>query len=69
MKAKAKAKMKQLVFSNHSVMVEKGKYSYEVETLINKLSSLPPRGSIARCLDVFKNKLTQNDFALVFKVF
>lgn len=52
-----------------SVTVEKGKYSYDVETLINKLSSLPPRGSIARCLESFKNKLSLNDFALVFKEF
>ncbi|KAF7135998.1 hypothetical protein RHSIM_Rhsim08G0164000 [Rhododendron simsii] len=67
MKAKAKARMKQLVFNSNAVVVEQGKYSYEVETLINKISSLPPRGSIARCLEVFKNKLSQNDFALVFK--
>ncbi|KAJ6760613.1 PLASTID TRANSCRIPTIONALLY ACTIVE CHROMOSOME 2-LIKE PROTEIN [Salix purpurea] len=66
---KARAKPKELVLGNPSVVVEKGKYSYDVETLINKLSSLPPRGSIARCLDVFKNKLSLNDFALVFKEF
>ncbi|XP_030475504.2 pentatricopeptide repeat-containing protein At1g74850, chloroplastic [Syzygium oleosum] len=64
-----RAKPRELVFGNPSVTVEKGKYSYDVETLINKLSSLPPRGSIARCLDVFKNKLSLNDFALVFKEF
>ncbi|KAJ8637272.1 hypothetical protein MRB53_011539 [Persea americana] len=64
-----RAKPKELVLGNPSVTVEKGKYSYDVETLINKLSSLPPRGSIARCLDVFKNKLSLNDFALVFKEF
>ncbi|KAG5536773.1 hypothetical protein RHGRI_024263 [Rhododendron griersonianum] len=69
MKAKAKARMKQLIFNSNAVVVEEGKYSYEVETLINKISSLPPRGSIARCLEVFKNKLSQNDFALVFKEF
>ncbi|KAL5974266.1 Pentatricopeptide repeat-containing protein, chloroplastic [Asimina triloba] len=63
------AKAKELVFGNPSVTVEKGKYSYDVETLINKLSSLPPRGSIARCLDACKNKLSLNDFALVFKEF
>lgn len=49
--------------------VEKGKYSYDVETLINKLSSLPPRGSIAKCLDSFRNKLSLGDFAQVFKEF
>ncbi|KAA8540887.1 hypothetical protein F0562_024975 [Nyssa sinensis] len=66
---KIRAKPKKLVLGNPSVTVEKGKYSYDVETLINKLSSLPPRGSIARCLDAFKNKLSLNDFALVFKEF
>ncbi|ONI08499.1 hypothetical protein PRUPE_5G181900 [Prunus persica] len=65
----ARAKPKDLILGNPSVTVEKGKYSYDVETLINKLSSLPPRGSIARCLDIFKNKLSLNDFALVFKEF
>ncbi|KAJ4712238.1 Pentatricopeptide repeat-containing protein [Melia azedarach] len=66
---RVRAKPKELVLGNPSVTVEKGKYSYDVETLINKLSSLPPRGSIARCLDMFKNKLSLNDFALVFKEF
>ncbi|GMN45761.1 hypothetical protein TIFTF001_014947 [Ficus carica] len=65
----ARAKPKEVVLGNPAVTVEKGKYSYDVETLINKLSSLPPRGSIARCLDIFKNKLSLNDFALVFKEF
>ncbi|KAG6412233.1 hypothetical protein SASPL_124905 [Salvia splendens] len=65
----AKAKSRELILGNPSVTVEKGKYSYDVETLINKLSSLPPRGSIARCLDTFKNKLSLSDFSLVFKEF
>ncbi|KAK7330428.1 hypothetical protein VNO77_24622 [Canavalia gladiata] len=65
----ARAKPKELIQLNPSVTVEKGKYSYDVETLINRLTALPPRGSIARCLDPFKNKLSQNDFALVFKEF
>ncbi|XP_071929545.1 pentatricopeptide repeat-containing protein At1g74850, chloroplastic-like [Coffea arabica] len=64
-----RAKPKELILGNPSVLVEKGKYSYDVETLINKLSSLPPRGSIARCLDAFKNKLSLSDFSLVFKEF
>ncbi|GLT25877.1 hypothetical protein SLA2020_009790 [Shorea laevis] len=64
-----RARTKDLILGNPSVTVEKGKYSYDVETLINKLSSLPPRGSIARCLEIFKNKLSLNDFALVFKEF
>ncbi|KAG9456747.1 hypothetical protein H6P81_001255 [Aristolochia fimbriata] len=64
-----RAKPKELVLGNPSVVVEKGKYSYDVETLINKLSSLPPRGSIARCLEIFKNKLSLSDFAIVFKEF
>ncbi|KAK2965160.1 hypothetical protein RJ640_005323 [Escallonia rubra] len=59
----------ELILGNPSHTVEKGKYTYDVETLINKLSSLPPRGSIARCLDAFKNKLSLTDFALVFKEF
>ncbi|KAL1371585.1 pentatricopeptide repeat-containing protein At1g74850, chloroplastic [Arachis hypogaea] len=63
------ARSREVVLGNPSVTVEKGKYSYDVETLINKLSSLPPRGSIARCLDAFKSKLSLNDFALVFKEF
>ncbi|ESW27367.1 hypothetical protein PHAVU_003G195800 [Phaseolus vulgaris] len=62
-------KFKELIPINPSVTVEKGKYSYDVETLINRLTALPPRGSIARCLDPFKNKLSLNDFALVFKEF
>ncbi|KAL0440822.1 UNVERIFIED_CONTAM: Pentatricopeptide repeat-containing protein, chloroplastic, partial [Sesamum radiatum] len=65
----SKAKTKELILGNPSVTVEKGKYSYDVETLINKLSSLPPRGSIARCLDAFKNKLSLSDFSHVFKEF
>ncbi|GMP33605.1 hypothetical protein CsSME_00006848 [Camellia sinensis var. sinensis] len=64
-----RAKPRELILVNPSVTVEKGKYSYDVETLINKLSSLPPRGSIARCLDAFKNKLSLTDFAFVFKEF
>ncbi|KAG5039510.1 hypothetical protein JHK85_011986 [Glycine max] len=63
------AKPNVLIPINPSVTVEKGKYSYDVETLINRLTALPPRGSIARCLDPFKNKLSLNDFALVFKEF
>lgn len=59
----------ELILGNPSVTVEKGKYTYDVETLIDKLSSLPPRGSIARCLDAFKNKLSLTDFAQVFKEF
>ncbi|XP_017420370.1 pentatricopeptide repeat-containing protein At1g74850, chloroplastic [Vigna angularis] len=62
-------KFKELIPINPSLTVEKGKYSYDVETLINRLTALPPRGSIARCLDPFKNKLSLNDFALVFKEF
>ncbi|XP_027329475.1 pentatricopeptide repeat-containing protein At1g74850, chloroplastic isoform X1 [Abrus precatorius] len=65
----ARANSKELIPVNPSVTVEKGKYSYDVETLINRLITLAPRGSIARCLDPFKNKLSLNDFALVFKEF
>ncbi|KAK7265737.1 hypothetical protein RJT34_33360 [Clitoria ternatea] len=66
----ARAKPKELLVpTNPSLTVEKGKYSYDVETLINRLTALPPRGSIARCIDPFKNKLSLNDFALVFKEF
>ncbi|KAM7471358.1 hypothetical protein LguiA_009541 [Lonicera macranthoides] len=66
---RARTKSREVILGNPTVTVEKGKYSYEVETLINKLSSLPPRGSIARCLDALRNKLSLNDFALVFKEF
>ncbi|XP_024971606.1 pentatricopeptide repeat-containing protein At1g74850, chloroplastic isoform X1 [Cynara cardunculus var. scolymus] len=66
-RTRSKPKPKELVFGYPSSSVEKGKYSYEVESLLNKLSSLPPRGSVARCLEPFKNKLSLNDFALVFK--
>ncbi|CAH1423366.1 unnamed protein product [Lactuca virosa] len=66
-RTRSKPKPKELVFGYPSNSVEKGKYSYEVESLLNKLSGLPPRGSIARCLEPFKNKLSLNDFALVFK--
>ncbi|GER50029.1 pentatricopeptide repeat-containing protein [Striga asiatica] len=60
---------KQFVYGNPSVTVEKGKYSYEVETLINNLSGLPPRGSISRCLEPFRNKLSLSDFTNVFREF
>ncbi|XP_078431088.1 plastid transcriptionally active 2 isoform X2 [Wolffia australiana] len=65
----ARSKPREMILGNPSVRVEKGKYSYEVETVIDKLSSLPPRGSIARCLESFKNRLSLNDFALIFKEF
>ncbi|PNY10945.1 pentatricopeptide repeat-containing protein chloroplastic-like [Trifolium pratense] len=66
---KAQAKPKEFIHGNPSVTVETGKYTYDIETLINRLSGLPPRGSIARCIDSFKNKLSLNDFAVVFKEF
>jgi pentatricopeptide repeat protein len=47
----------------------KGKYSYDVENVINHLTSLAPRGSIARTMDVYRNKLTMQDFALIFREF
>ncbi|XP_008795952.1 pentatricopeptide repeat-containing protein At1g74850, chloroplastic isoform X1 [Phoenix dactylifera] len=65
----AAARSKELVLGNPAVAVEKGKYSYDVESLIDKLSSLPPRGSIARCLDAFRNRLSLSDLGLVFKEF
>ncbi|CAH9140318.1 unnamed protein product [Cuscuta epithymum] len=66
---RAMARPKELIFGKPSVTVEEGKYGYHVETLIDKLSSLPPRGSIARCLDTFRNKLSPTDFSNVFKEF
>ena len=33
---------------------ERGRYSYEVDSLIDRLSNLAPRGSIARCLETAK---------------
>ncbi|PKA52936.1 Pentatricopeptide repeat-containing protein [Apostasia shenzhenica] len=62
-------KPREIVLGKPSVQLEKGRYSYEVETLINKLSSLPPRGSIARCLESFRGRLSLSDFALVFREF
>ncbi|XP_072969958.1 pentatricopeptide repeat-containing protein At1g74850, chloroplastic [Typha angustifolia] len=67
--AAGRSKPKELVLGKPTVAVEKGKYTYDVETLINKLSSLPPRGSIARCLETFRHRLSLSDFALVFKEF
>ncbi|KAG6494866.1 hypothetical protein ZIOFF_042648 [Zingiber officinale] len=67
--AAGRSKPKELVLGNPSVALQKGKYSYDVETLINKLSSLPPRGSIARCLEAFRHRLSLADFAVVFKEF
>ena len=49
--------------------VLKGKYSYDVQNVINQLTSLAPRGSIARTMEVYRNKLTMQDFALIFREF
>jgi len=49
--------------------VEKGKYSYDVESAINHLSSLAPRGSIAKCMEGFRSKLSMHDFSLIFREF
>jgi pentatricopeptide repeat protein len=43
--------------------------SYEVESLIDRLSNLPPRGSIARCLETARHRLTLQDFAAVYREF
>jgi pentatricopeptide repeat protein len=43
--------------------------SYEVESLIERLSNLPPRGSIARCLETARHRLTLQDFAAVYREF
>lgn len=67
--AVSRTKQMELVLANPSTQVQKEKYSYEVETLINKLSSLPPRGSIARCLETFRGRVSLSDFALVFREF
>ncbi|GAB2213183.1 hypothetical protein Drorol1_Dr00021205 [Drosera rotundifolia] len=66
---RAKSKTKELILTNPINPVQKGKYSYTVETLINNLSSISPRGSVARCLEPFKNRASINDFVLVFKEF
>ncbi|GLJ15964.1 hypothetical protein SUGI_0264000 [Cryptomeria japonica] len=65
----AKVKERQLVMGNPSPIVEAGKYSYDVETVINKISSLPPRGSVAKCLEPYKKKLLLNDFSVIFREF
>ncbi|KAG0463848.1 hypothetical protein HPP92_019917 [Vanilla planifolia] len=64
-----RAKPRGIVLANSSVRIEKGKYRYEVETIINKLSSLPPRGSIARCLETFRGRVSISDFAVIFREF
>ncbi|GJP31125.1 hypothetical protein CLOM_g9556 [Closterium sp. NIES-68] len=46
-----------------------GKIPYELEAVISNLVSLAPRGSISRCMETFKGKLTLPDFALIFKEF
>jgi pentatricopeptide repeat protein len=46
-----------------------GRNSYEVESLIERLSNLPPRGSIARCLETARHRLTLQDFAAVYREF
>ncbi|XP_066365044.1 pentatricopeptide repeat-containing protein At1g74850, chloroplastic-like isoform X1 [Miscanthus floridulus] len=46
-----------------------GRNSYEVESLIDRLSNLPPRGSIARCLETARHRLTLQDFAAVYREF
>ncbi|KAE8794036.1 pentatricopeptide repeat-containing protein [Hordeum vulgare] len=48
---------------------ERGRYSYEVDSLIDRLSNLAPRGSIARCLETAKHRLTLQDFAAVYREF
>ncbi|KAJ7517434.1 hypothetical protein O6H91_21G024400 [Diphasiastrum complanatum] len=52
-----------------AITVEKGKYAYELESAINTLSSISPRGSISRSMEFYKNKLTLQDFALIFREF
>lgn len=46
-----------------------GRNSYEVESLIDRLSNLAPRGSIARCLETARHRLTLQDFAAVYREF
>lgn len=62
-------KAKQPIVVPDAPEVEKGKYSYDVENAINHLSSLAPRGSMARCMEGFKSKLSMHDFSLVFREF
>ncbi|XP_002964905.2 pentatricopeptide repeat-containing protein At1g74850, chloroplastic [Selaginella moellendorffii] len=52
-----------------AITVEKGKYGYEIESCINSLSQLPPRGSVTRCMDLYRSKLTMQDFSLIFREF
>eukprot|EP00850_Spirogloea_muscicola_P003855 SM000016S01843 [mRNA] locus=s16:152197:163345:- [translate_table: standard] len=49
--------------------VERGKYSFDVEAVINQLSSLAPRGSISRCMESYRHRLTLQDFSLIFREF
>ena len=36
----------------------RGEMSYQVEAVLSNLMSLPPRGSMARCMDSFKGKIS-----------
>eukprot|EP00271_Cylindrocystis_brebissonii_P006030 TRINITY_DN18561_c2_g3_i1.p1 TRINITY_DN18561_c2_g3~~TRINITY_DN18561_c2_g3_i1.p1 ORF type:complete len:894 (+),score=152.67 TRINITY_DN18561_c2_g3_i1:401-3082(+) len=49
--------------------VQAGKYSYELESLMNELNTLAPRASISRSMEPYKGKLTMQDFALIFREF
>ncbi|KAG8098809.1 hypothetical protein GUJ93_ZPchr0013g37425 [Zizania palustris] len=55
--------------SGAAVAVDPGGLSYEVESLIDRLSNLPPRGSIARCLETARHRLTLQDFDAVYREF
>uniref|UniRef100_A0ACD5WFG3 Uncharacterized protein n=1 Tax=Avena sativa TaxID=4498 RepID=A0ACD5WFG3_AVESA len=48
---------------------ERDRYSYEVDSLIDRLSNLAPRGSIAKCLETARHRLTLQDFAAVYREF
>lgn len=61
--AAAAARREELVPSGNA------RNSYEVESLIDRLSNLPPRGSIARCLETARHRLTLQDFAAVYREF
>lgn len=65
----SRARHTRAVAALESPEVLKGKYSYDVENVINHLTSLAPRGSIARTMEGYRNKLTMQDFSLIFREF
>lgn len=41
-----------------SMKIEKGKYPYHVESLLNQVISMGSRGSIAKVMELYKGKMS-----------